>query len=238
MLAVTMAGPLDRFDHIVSKYIYKSDIHLENALSVLGEKQKKLKAFDTVGSYDPVIKKAGELLSAASIKLGDNTGESKMSLGEMEAFLEKAESSFSETVKKCGEIDEKIAKNKGYIENMEPLMPLATDLSALSDFEFIAYRFGKLPKGGYKTLNTYLSDMNVVFVKTKEDEHSVWGLYFVPVDEKKKADEIFTSLYFERIRLPEKLSGTPGGDGKGLKRGKRGARGGEKENFRIRFLRT
>lgn len=95
MLAVTMAGPLDRFDHIVSKYIYKSDIHLENALSVLGEKQKKLKAFDTVGSYDPVIKKAGELLSAASIKLGDNTGESKMSLGEMEAFLEKAESSFS-----------------------------------------------------------------------------------------------------------------------------------------------
>lgn len=217
MLAVTMAGPLDRFDHIVSKYIYKSDIHLENALSVLGEKQKKLKAFDTVGSYDPVIKKAGELLSAASIKLGDNTEESKMSLGEMEAFLEKAESSFSETVKKCGEIDEKIAKNKGYIENMEPLMPLATDLSALSDFEFIAYRFGKLPKGGYKTLNTYLSDMNVVFVKTKEDEHSVWGLYFVPVDEKKKADEIFTSLYFERIRLPEKLSGTPEAMVKALK---------------------
>ena len=28
MLAVTIAGPLDRFDHIVSKYIYKSDIHI------------------------------------------------------------------------------------------------------------------------------------------------------------------------------------------------------------------
>ena len=210
MLAVTMAGPLDRFDHIVSKYIYKSDIHLENALSVLGEKQKKLKAFDTFGSYDAVVKEAAKLLSAASIKPDPAAQECKMNLSEMEAFLKEASESFSETVGNCSEIDKKIGQNEEYIKNLEPLLSVDTDLSALGDFEFISFRFGKLPKGGYKTLNTYLSDMNVVFVKTKEDEHSVWGLYFVPTEEKKKADEIFTSLYFERIAFPDKLSGTPG----------------------------
>lgn len=209
MLAVTVAGPLQSFDHIVSKYIQNRDIHLENAQSVLGEKQKKLKAFDDTAPYDAVIKKAYELMELAGIKEKQDGKASGMSFEEMETFLEKAEVSFSEVKKKCAEIDEKIAKNEAYIENLEPMLDCKTDLSPLSDFKLTAFRFGRMPKGGYKTLNTYLSDMNVIFVKTREDEHGVWGFYFVPAAEKKKADEIFTSLYFERIPFPEKMTGTP-----------------------------
>lgn len=209
MLAVTMAGPVDRFDHIVSKYIYNRDIHLENALSVLGEKQKKLKAFDGRGSYESVIKKASDILAASGVAECGDQEECSMSLAEMEEFLKNAEESFSRDNGRCGEIAEEIRQNEAAIENLEPLLQCNADLSELSNFKFISYRLGKMPKGGYKTLNTYLSDMNVVFVKTKEDEHSVWGFYFVPTDEKKKADEIFTSLYFERIPFPKNIYGTP-----------------------------
>lgn len=209
MLAVTIAGPIDRFDHIVSKYIYNRDIHLENALSVLGEKQKKLKAFDSSGSYDAIIKRASDLLAETDKPAADGESECAMSPEEMEAFLSVAEESFQKDDGRCGEIAEEIRENEEAIKNLEPLTEFNADLSKLSEFKFISYCFGKLPKGGYKTLNTYLSDMNVIFVKTKENEHSVWGFYFVPSDEKKKADEIFTSLYFERISLPHKINGTP-----------------------------
>lgn len=210
MLSVMVAGPLERFDYIVSKYIYNKDIHLENAVSVLGDKQEKLKPFDDVASYESVIKRASDIMESASLKSDSDSPELlDMSLEEMESFLSEVEASVSDINSEGSKIDEKISENENYIENLTPLSALDTDLTGLSDFEFIAYRFGRLPKGGYKTLNTYLSDINVIFVKIKEDEHSVWGFYFVPKAEKKRADEIFTSLYFERLPFPKNIKGTP-----------------------------
>lgn len=225
MLSVMVAGPLDRFDYIVSKYIYNKDIHLENAVSVLGDKQEKLKPFDDVASYESVIKRAEDIMESASFEKNPDSPELlDMSLEEMEGFLSEVEESVSDIKAEGSKIDEKIKENEKYIENLKPLLSLNTDLTGLSDFRFISYRFGRLPKGGYKTLNTYLSDMNVIFVKTKEDEHSVWGFYFVPKADKKRADEIFTSLYFERLPFPKNFKGTPKDMAEALKNENEGLR--------------
>ena len=39
MVAVTIAGKIEKFDRVVEKYVYNRDIHLENAISVLGNKK-------------------------------------------------------------------------------------------------------------------------------------------------------------------------------------------------------
>ena len=41
----------------------------------------------------------------------------------------------------------------------------------------------------------------------EEKDGYVWGLYFAPVEESVQIDDIFRSLYFERIRLPDFLHG-------------------------------
>lgn len=46
-----------------------------------------------------------------------------------------------------------------------------------------------------------------MFEPLEEKDGYVWGLYFAPVEESVQIDDIFKSLYFERIRLPDFLHG-------------------------------
>lgn len=59
-------------------------------------------------------------------------------------------------------------------------------------------------------LETYLSDLNIIFQKTDEDESNIWGFYFVPQGDRARIDDIFTSLYFERVIFPRGIKGSPG----------------------------
>ena len=40
LVAVTIAGKIEEFERIVSRYIYNSDIHLENVMKLLGDREK------------------------------------------------------------------------------------------------------------------------------------------------------------------------------------------------------
>ena len=42
-----------------------------------------------------------------------------------------------------------------------------------------------------------------------DDGNYKWGFYLAPIDSIKETDNIFKSLYFERIWLPDFVIGTP-----------------------------
>ena len=43
------------------------------------------------------------------------------------------------------------------------------------------------------------------------DEQYVWGVYFVPATQAVKVDAVYSSLHFERMRIPDEYEGTPEG---------------------------
>ena len=48
-----------------------------------------------------------------------------------------------------------------------------------------------------------------MFYRCSEDEQYVWGVYFVPAGRAGQIDAVFSSLHFERIRLPDEYQGIP-----------------------------
>ncbi len=209
MVAVTIAGKIEKFDRVVEKYVYNRDIHLENAISVLGNK-KRLSAFDDSVRYDSLVKNAENIIKIAGFK--DDKSEifrDSMTYEEMSGFLDGLNAKINEQNGRREELLSELASNKKGIKSLENMKDITGDISRLGNMEFVYCRFGKIPKGGYKMLNTYLADMDIIFLKTSEDENNVWGFYFAPQEDVHRIDDLFTSMYFERIIFPRGITGSP-----------------------------
>ena len=85
---------------------------------------------------------------------------------------------------------------------------LDLDLDAIRECAYIKFRFGRLPKDSYEKLNHYHDNPYVMFFPCTSDDIQYWGVYFTPVENAAEVDRIFSSLYFERVRLSE-LHSTP-----------------------------
>lgn len=66
------------------------------------------------------------------------------------------------------------------------MLSMDVDLSKIFKFEFIRCRFGHIPKTGYKTLITYLDNLETFFIKTAEDATDVWGFLLCTAFEREK----------------------------------------------------
>lgn len=209
MVAVTIAGKIEDFDDVVAKYIYDRDIHLENAISVLGNKKRLLSFNDSV-QYDSIVKSAEGIIKLAGLSTEEKAEhKGEMKIDDMREFLEDVNLKIEEKSKEKERLSKQIEENIKSINSLENMKNVTCDISRLSDLEFIRCRFGKIPKGGYKMLNTYLADLDIIFLKTDADENNVWGFYFVPEPDAKRVDDIFTSLYFERVMFPRGIKGNP-----------------------------
>lgn len=210
MKSVTIAGRIDNFEHVVAKYICKRDIDVENALNVLTSKHDLL-PFPAGSQYDPIVKTAQSILKLMQIEptIEDVHDDASMGYDDMHLYLEGILESVADEKKESDELSAKIKQMNEDIARLEDLSSLKTDISQLDKMEFVDYRFGHMPKGAYKTLNTFLKDLNVLFVKTAENDRDIWGIYFTPASMTDEVAEIFTSMYFQPIELPKGLKGTP-----------------------------
>lgn len=209
MKSVTIAGQINEFDSIVEKYVYGRDIHLENAMSVLTNRGR-LMPFEEESEYDAIAKKAMSILSLANCKVNEKIAAPETTTAEeMIRFIDEINDDILDEKKRGEELTEQIDANERVIRQLELMLCADVDLSKLAGLEFVRCKFGRIPKTGYKTLITYLDELEAFFVKTAEDASDVWGFYFAPLLKERKVEEVFNSLYFENVPLSADYKGTP-----------------------------
>lgn len=209
MEAVTIAGPIDDFERTVEKYVYGRDIHLENAMSVLTNRGR-LHNFENTNEYDIIAKNAQNLMKLAGCEAMKGViAPESVTPQEMQSVIDEINEKIESEKQHAVLLSESIKENEEKIKYLELMLSVDIDLSKLLKMEFIQCRFGRIPKTGYKTLNTYLDSLETFFIETASDETDVWGFYFAPLLKARKVEEIFNSLYFEPAAVPEGYSGTP-----------------------------
>ena len=80
-------------------------------------------------------------------------------------------------------------------------MKLDVDIDELLSASYLTVRFGSLPKDAYKQLKIIEEDGKFIFTPCSSDDHTIWGVYCTPKKYEKKVDEIFASLYFEKLTI-------------------------------------
>ena len=76
------------------------------------------------------------------------------------------------------------------------------------DSEYVKFRFGRLPNESFDKLKFYKSNPYIVFYPCSNEDDYTWGMYVAPTQQAAEVDNIFNSLFFERLRIPD-FDGTP-----------------------------
>ena len=207
--AVTISGNLEDIDRVADKYIYGRDIHLENAMSVF-HNARGLKEFRETNEYESIVKTLTSILALADITdTGTEMADESMTTDEIRAFISRMEKGINNEKARDEQLKKLMVDNKKVMKSLEPISGVDSDLSRLSTMEFVSYRFGRLPKAGYITMQKYLTDSEFVFFDTSKDDDGVWGFIFAPSKQQQKIDDIFRNLYFEQVEIPSEYDGTP-----------------------------
>jgi len=217
MCMVNIVGPINDFERIALNYVAESNIHTENVFSVL-DNVKGMYAYNEDSRVFEIEEQALSLLELAGINETEISETDSYKEFEKDAprnmgCILNGLNSVKESIASLTEDRKRMyAKLQEYDELRKQLRPIETadiDLNRLYEFEFIKFRFGKMPIKSYRILYEYLEGINTFFLKASEDEEYVWGVYFVPKNGEEKADAILSSLYFERVRISNNVHGTP-----------------------------
>ena len=111
----------------------------------------------------------------------------------------------SDTIKAA---EERIKKYEESLIQLRHIESLDISLDDLFQTQYVAVRVGKIPTESIERLKFYRSKP-YVFKSFKVEEGYSWCIYFTTNEYEREIDNLFSSLFFERIRIPDFVHGTP-----------------------------
>ena len=207
MKFLSITGPKADIDRVVNQYLSKYEIHLENALSEL-KTVEELRPFMEINPYKELLNKANEFVSQLSQPVSEETG--SMDVDTAVKTIQELSGYAANFQEKRTELSKKHEELLSSLQWIEPFLNFDFNIHEVFGFKFVKYRFGKIAHEYYEKFEKYVYDnLDTVFFKCASDEQYVWGVYFVPATQAVKVDAVYSSLHFERMRIPDEYEGTP-----------------------------
>ncbi|MEG1125682.1 MAG: V-type ATPase 116kDa subunit family protein [Oscillospiraceae bacterium] len=159
--------------------------------------------------YEPLLIKANGLLEDLGARpYKDPLQINDYHTADVDAYLEKFAAEVARRMARTAEIEAQMSLYSQARVQLYHLTGLTSSVDDLFSCTFLKVRFGRLPKDSYKKLS-YYEDKHFTFTVYDFDGDFYWGVYFAPTNNSDEVDSIFSSLYFERIWVPDFVHGKP-----------------------------
>lgn len=208
MELVNVAGLLKDLDTVLLKCCQSECFHIENAGHNMDSKLG-FKALSEDNPYSDTLKRLYSLSQSVKCKLqkveiDDLVYENVFQLDE---YVEEIEEKFKDLNERIRELSQSISLREQALVQLKHLHGLNVDFQQIFACKHICVRFGKLPADSFPKLS-YYDDKPFIFVPYERGVEFFWGVYFMPTSHREVVDDIFESLYFERVRVPDFVKGT------------------------------
>ena len=100
-------------------------------------------------------------------------------------------------------------RGSGALEQLSHMENLSVSLDDIFASKYLQVRFGRLPSDSYQKLK-YYDDRLFFFQPLSEEGEFVWSFCFTYKIHVAEVDEILSSVFFERVWIPEYVHGVPG----------------------------
>ena len=209
MKFLNITGPTDDIDRVTEKYLSKYEIQLEQPMSEL-KTTDNLRPFNVMNPYRELLQRAQEYEDYLPDGETAVTPDTSLSYDEMDAFLRNLNSDYHTLTDRQDALKKERDKVRNSLMLAEPFKSFNFDLHEVMQYQFIRFRFGRIPIEAYHRFEKYVFDnIGALFIEGGRDETYIYGIYFVAHSEVKKLDPIFASLRFERLYIPDEYRGTP-----------------------------
>ena len=195
---------MDELDATLKRCCESGCFHIEPAGN---SPDSAMKPLSEKNEYDRPLKELAQLSAQLGITLKetDFTDCDLSAPQDFNSLFEKYNTPFSELNTKRLELTQRISELGGAVRQIDHLKGMHSDFQQLFSMKYVSVRIGKLPVDNLPKLDYY--DENFFFVPFETGKSFCWGMYFVPERDKQRVDDIFHSMYFERIRIPSYVSG-------------------------------
>lgn len=210
MLLVNIAGQLKNLDRTIVRCIDSGCFHIESAANTIDADNSGFVQIREDNPYKNALTKITSVDFGDDIKLCETSFSdiSMKSFDELSAYVDDISQRMGQITGNITEVTASIAQYEQILTQLKHLHGMDIDMESLFKCKHIHVRFGKLPVDSYLKLGYYGNDQ-FIFVDYDFDNDYYWGMYFVPLAYLKRADKIFSDLYFERIWVPDYVTGKP-----------------------------
>lgn len=204
---VEIEFPAEQYDNVLMKLINLDDFHPEYA-SKFADSVQGLSVLNRENPYADMIARMEEARDKYQLDLKcqeiDNT---RMNIIQADTFFCNVLEQIikMENVKK--ELHQMIEENKATISQLEHMINSDLDFDKLFGCQYLKVRFGRIPTANLDKLQ-YYGAQEFLFKIFHKDVKQTYCVYITTESKAPEIDNIFSSLYFERIHIPEFVHGT------------------------------
>lgn len=212
MELVSITAGRSSLDDVLEKCCESGCFQMENAIaSNTGSSHRSLQLLNDKNPYDVPLKGLASIATELEIELKETDYSAcKLETGEdFTAFCDGLEEKLAEASKTKQAALKIISQRTAAKIQVEHLKGLNEDFDRIFSCKHVHVRVGKLPLEGKQKLDYY--DKDFFFVPFEQDDKYCWGMYFCPKDSREIVDDIFASLYFETVRIPDFVKGNTAG---------------------------
>ncbi len=208
MSMINIIGPVDMFETVLDECIMDKNIHIEDITETAG-KRRGVYTFSDNNPYEEKYRQCGELCDILEIKPHEIDNPDNIEDIKFTDYVETVKTEFLKLKDEIAKTEQDFDDNAVLREQLLLMGDISERLEDIFNLEFMKVRFGRLSRDAYDKLNTYLSELDALFVKGREDGRYVYGIYVTPRLAAENVDNVFASLNFERIRISEKACDIP-----------------------------
>ncbi|WP_343210424.1 V-type ATP synthase subunit I [Anaerolentibacter hominis] len=208
MTLIQMTGDISCLDEVLVRCSRNGHFHPE--LPPASETRGGFQQMNEENPYRARLNRVVDIAVNAGIELHYEAGAGRqIAQDAIDHFVEVFQKKLAAMIERRRELETLIEQNQTALVQLKHLDTLDVSLDELFACEYLKVRFGRLPIDSYKKLE-YYKDRLFFFLSLSEGNTYHWGVYLTTPEHEAEVDDIFSSLYFERIFIPDYVHGTPG----------------------------
>ncbi|WP_249028950.1 V-type ATP synthase subunit I [Tannockella kyphosi] len=197
----------EQLDEVLLKIQEFDEFHLEPA-SKFTESVAGIGVFSKENPYEELCLQLEDIQSKYNFDLKDREIDSKIHIIKEKEYV----ASFVKDLEALEDVKEQlemvIEENKEAIIQLTHVSEMDINFDDLFSCKYLQIRFGKIPLNNLEKIQYYQS-LPFTFTEFDRDKSHLWCMYASSPGYAPEVDNVFSSLYFERIRIPEFVHGNP-----------------------------
>lgn len=208
MTLVRISGELSKVEEVMSKCSQTEDFHPES-VTQFTDKKGRITYLTQDNPHIVTLNKITVLSEQLKIALPTAPIKHVSVPKDFDtSFVDEISARVSALIMEKQGYEDSIAKNEIALTQLAHIESVDVNLDDIFSCEYINVRFGILPAENFSKLEYYKNEP-FLFFSLDKDKDAYWCVYFTPNEHVVEVDNIFASLYFERVWIPEDAHGTP-----------------------------
>lgn len=200
--------PAEQYDSVLMKLINLDGFHPEYA-SKFADSVQGLSVLNRENPYADLIARMEEARDGYHLDLKcqdvDNT---RINIIQADTFFCNVLEQVTKIEKVKEDLQQMIEENEATISQLSHMINAEVDFDTLFSCHYLQVRFGRIPTVNLDKLQ-YYGAQEFLFKTFHKGAKETYCMYMTTETKAPEIDNIFSSLYFERIHIPEFVHGTP-----------------------------